>query len=134
MDGNNYNQGTADYEVAMADMLLHGFPIGGNANNLFPALRSDRVMIGLPAAPAAAPSGGYISPTEMKKALDYIIKGIPFGGKYKLSNESGYPAFRGLMSWSINWDAKTTLNSLVTIEHISMRSLAKIIKTTIGFI
>lgn len=58
----------------MADMLLHGFPIGGNANNMFPALRSDQVMIGLPAAPAAAPSGGYISPTEMKKALDYIIK------------------------------------------------------------
>ena len=40
MDGNNYNQGTADYEVAMADMLLHGFPVGGNANNMFPALRS----------------------------------------------------------------------------------------------
>ncbi|CJC98100.1 Chitinase D precursor [Streptococcus pneumoniae] len=106
MDGNNYNQGTADYEVAMADMLLHGFPVGGNANNIFPALRSDQVMIGLPAAPAAAPSGGYISPTEMKKALNYIIKGVPFGGKYKLSNQSGYPAFRGLMSWSINWDAK----------------------------
>ena len=53
MDGNNYNQGTADYEVAMADMLLHGFPIGGNANNMFPALRSDQVMIGLPAAAAA---------------------------------------------------------------------------------
>ncbi len=84
MDGNNYNQGTADYEVAMADMLLHGFPVGGNANNIFPALRSDQVMIGLPAAPAAAPSGGYISPTEMKKALNYIIKGVPFGGKYKL--------------------------------------------------
>ena len=67
MDGNNYNQGTADYEVAMADMLLHGFPVGGNTNNFFPALRSDQVMIGLPAAPAAAPSGGYISPTEMKK-------------------------------------------------------------------
>jgi len=63
-------------------------------------------MIGLPAAPAAAPSGGYISPTEMKKALNYIIKGVPFGGKYKISNQSGYPAFRGLMSWSINWDAK----------------------------
>ena len=24
------------------------------------------------------------------------------------------------MSWSINWDAKITLNSLVAIEHISM--------------
>ncbi|WP_390881324.1 chitinase [Bacillus bingmayongensis] len=106
MDGNNYNQGTADYEVAMADMLLHGFPVGGNINNIFPPLRTEQVMIGLPAAPAAAPSGGYISPTEMKKALDYLIKGVPFGGKYKLSNPEGYPTFRGLMSWSINWDAK----------------------------
>ena len=68
MDGNNYNQGTADYEVAMADMLLHGFPVGGNTNNIFPALRSDRdqVMIGLPAKTSGIPSGGYISPTEMK--------------------------------------------------------------------
>ena len=52
MDGNNYNQGTADYEVAMADMLLHGFPVGGNANNIFPALRSDQVMIGSKIQPA----------------------------------------------------------------------------------
>ncbi|EMA6344369.1 chitinase [Bacillus cytotoxicus] len=106
MDGNHYTQGTADYEVAMADMLLHGFPVAGNPNNFFPALRTDQVMIGLPAAPAAAPSGGYISPNEMKKALDYIIKGTSFGGKYTLSNPEGYPAFRGLMAWSINWDAK----------------------------
>ena len=56
----------------------------------------------------------------MKKLLNYIIKGVPFGGKYKLSNQSGYPAFRGLMSWSINWDAKTTSNSQITIEHILM--------------
>lgn len=107
MDGKNYTQGTADYEVAMADMLLHGFPVGGNTNNTFPALRQDQVLIGLPACPSAAPSGGYISPTEMKKALDYIIKGISFGGLYKLSNPSGYPNFRGLMTWSINWDAQS---------------------------
>jgi len=107
MDGINYTQGTADFEVAMADMLLHGFPIGGNTNNIFPALREDQVMIGLPACSSAAPSGGYITPVEMKKALDYITKGISFGGKYKLTSSSGYPGFRGLMSWSVNWDAKT---------------------------
>ncbi|WP_309449414.1 glycosyl hydrolase family 18 protein [Clostridium sp.] len=107
LDGVYYNQGTADYEVAMADMLLHGFPIAGNTNNMFPALREDQVMIGLPACPSAAPSGGYINPTEMKKALDYIIKGIPYGGKYKLSNPNGYPGFKGLMAWSINWDAQS---------------------------
>ncbi|SHI69443.1 Chitinase [Clostridium cavendishii DSM 21758] len=105
LDGVTYNQGTADFEVAMADMLLNGFPIGGNTSNMFPALREDQVMIGIPASTGAA-GGGYINPTEMKKALDYITKGIPYGGKYKLSKEGGYPGFRGLMTWSINWDAK----------------------------
>lgn len=104
LDGKNYSQGTADYEVAMAEMLLHGFPIANNPNNTFPALRQDQVMIGLPACSAAAPSGGYINPTEMKKALDYLIKGISYGGTYKLVNATGYPNFRGLMAWSTNWD------------------------------
>ncbi|MBZ9625569.1 hypothetical protein G9F71_022330 [Clostridium sp. FP2] len=112
MDGVTYNQGTADYEVAMADMLLHGFPVGGNANNIFPALRENQVMIGLPSCSLAAPSGGYINPTEMKKALDYIMKGIPFGGKYTISNAKGYPGFKGLMTWSINWDAKSNYEFL----------------------
>ena len=113
MDGVTYAQGTADYEVAMADMLLNGFPIANNPNNMFPALREDQVMIGIPATEKAAPSGGYISPTEMKKALDYILTGKSFGGKYKLSKESGYPGFRGLMTWSINWDL-TNKNEFVT--------------------
>lgn len=107
LDGKTYNQGTADYEVAMAEMLLYGFPVAGNANNIFPALKEEQVMIGLPATAAAAPSGGYINPTEMKKALDYLIKGVSYGGQYKLANGKGYPGFRGLMTWSVNWDAKS---------------------------
>jgi len=104
LDGKNYNQGTADFEVAMAEMLLQGFPIGGNTNTVFPSLREDQVVIGLPACPAGAPSGGYITPIEMKKALDYLIRGISYGGAYQLVNPAGYPNFRGLMAWSINWD------------------------------
>ena len=88
-------------------MLLHGFPIAGNANNVFPALREEQVMIGLPSCASAAPSGGYIAPTEMKKALDYIMKGISYGGKYKIANQNGYLGFKGLMTWSVNWDAKS---------------------------
>ncbi|GFP77186.1 carbohydrate-binding protein [Clostridium fungisolvens] len=107
LDGKVYTQGTADFEVALAEMLLHGFPVGGNSNNVFPALRQDQVMIGLPASSGAAPSGGYINPTEMKKALDYLIKGQSYGGTYKLANPQGYANFRGLMAWSINWDAYT---------------------------
>lgn len=107
LDGKVYTQGTADFQVAMTDMLLNGFPIAGNPNNLFPPLQEEQVMLGIPACPSAAPSGGYISPIEMKKALDYIIKGVPFGGQYKLSKEGGFPGFKGLMTWSINWDAKS---------------------------
>jgi chitinase len=107
LDGKVYTQGTADFEVALAEMLLKGFSAGGNANNVFPALRQDQVMIGLPSNQAAAPSGGYINPTEMKKALNYLIKGQSYGGTYKLANSQGYANFRGLMAWSINWDANT---------------------------
>lgn len=103
LDGRSYSQGTADFQVAMAEMLLAGFPVGGNPNNLFPALRQDQVVIGLPASPQAA-GGGYTTPANVQKALDYLIKGQSFGGSYTLRNSSGYPGLKGLMTWSINWD------------------------------
>ncbi len=100
LDGLCYSSSNADFHVAMAEMLLQGFPVGGNQ---FPALRQDQVAIGLPANQSAAGSG-YTPPAEVHKALDYIIKGQSFGGRYTLRNPSGYPNFRGLMTWSINWD------------------------------
>ncbi len=69
MDGNNYNQGTADYEVAMADMLLHGFPVGGNANNIFPSSSFRSSHDWASSSTSGSSSGGYISPTEMKKSF-----------------------------------------------------------------
>ncbi len=101
LDGLCYSSANADFHVAMADMLLQGFPVAGGAQ--FPALRPDQVAIGLPATGSAAGSG-YTAPAEVHKALDYIIKGQSFGGRYTLRNPSGYANFRGLMTWSINWD------------------------------
>ncbi len=101
LDDKVYTQATADFHVAMAEMLLQGFPVNGVQ---FPALRQDQVMIGLPANGPAAPSGGFTPATEVHKALDYLIKGQSFGGQYTLRNPSGYANFRGLMTWSINWD------------------------------
>ncbi|GAA4274813.1 hypothetical protein GCM10022258_41090 [Aquimarina gracilis] len=101
LDDKVYAQATADFHVAMAEMLLQGFPVNGIQ---FPALRQDQVMIGLPANGPAAPSGGFTPAAEVHKALDYLIKGQSFGGGYTLRNPSGYADFRGLMTWSINWD------------------------------
>ncbi|MBU7319362.1 fibronectin type III domain-containing protein [Paenibacillus oleatilyticus] len=104
LDGRSYAQGTADFHVAMAEMLLKGFPVNNNANNVFPALRPEQVAIGVPAVPSAA-GGGYTPAAEVQKAITYLVKGTSFGGSYKLQNPAGYPGFKGLMTWSINWDA-----------------------------
>ncbi|WP_304943097.1 glycosyl hydrolase family 18 protein [Vallitalea guaymasensis] len=109
LDGMSYTQGTADFQVAMAEMLLNGFPVGNNPNNVFPALREDQIAIGIPACSNAA-GGGYINNTEMKKALDYIVKGQSFNGQYQLQKAEGYPDLRGIMTWSINWDAYNNYN------------------------
>ncbi|MCR8844875.1 glycosyl hydrolase family 18 protein [Paenibacillus sp. SC116] len=121
LDGRSYSQGTTDFQVAMAEMLLAGFPIGNNPNNMFPALREDQVAIGLPANQSAA-GGGYTNPADIDKALKYITKGISYGGSYVLRKPTGYPGFRGVMTWSINWDkvanfgfsnpVRSSLNSL----------------------
>jgi len=106
LDGKSYAQGTPDFHVAMAEMMIRGFPIGGNASQVFPGLRADQIVIGLPSSPQAA-GGGYTTPANVQKALDYLIKGKSFGGSYVLRQASGYADFKGLMTWSINWDKFT---------------------------
>lgn len=102
LDGQSYSQGTADFHVAMGEMMLQGFELGNG--QMFPGLREDQVAFGVPANANAA-GGGYTSPSEVQQAVEYLVTGQSFGGQYQLQNTEGYPAFRGLMTWSINWDA-----------------------------
>ncbi|GAA2860789.1 glycoside hydrolase family 18 protein [Streptosporangium fragile] len=90
---------THDFHVAMTDMLLAGFPIMGNVNNVFPALRQDQVAIGLPASNNAG--NGHTPVSEVHKAFDCLAKGANCG-PYK--PRGVYPNLRGLMAWSVNWD------------------------------
>ncbi|MEV7006189.1 glycosyl hydrolase family 18 protein [Streptosporangium sp. NPDC051022] len=100
LDNQYHTMGNADFHVAMTDMLLAGFPIAGNPNNVFPALRPDQVAIGLPAATYAG--GGFTSVAEVQKAFDCLAKGTNCGS-YK-PRAGVKPGLRGLMTWSINWD------------------------------
>ncbi|OUC94165.1 carbohydrate binding domain-containing protein [Streptosporangium minutum] len=99
LDNQYHTMGTHDFHVAMTDMLLAGFPIAGNPNNVFPALRPDQVAIGLPAAAYAG--NGFTTVAEVQKAFDCLAKGTNCG-PYK--PRGVYPNLRGLMTWSINWD------------------------------
>ncbi|WP_371617634.1 chitinase [Streptomyces sp. NBC_00454] len=89
-DGNVYSQGTVDFLTALACIQLEG------------GLDPSQVGIGVPASPSGAGSG-YVSPTIVNNALDCLTKGTSCGN-FKPSKT--YPALRGAMTWSTNWDAK----------------------------
>jgi len=101
LDNRFYSMGNADFHVAMTEMLMTGFPVASTGRT-FPGLRPDQIAIGLPANVNAG--NGWTPVAEVQRALDYLIRGRSFGGTYVLRNSGGYPAMRGLMSWSINWD------------------------------
>lgn len=108
LDGNIYLPGTSDYYVAMAEMMVHGFPVGGNQKNFFPPLPPEKVAIGFMAGPPQLPT--------IENALHYVIQGRQYAGaKYKLLRPSGYPRFNGAMFWNIESDRRNNYRMSNTI-------------------
>ena len=70
-DGNIYQPATADFHVAMAEMLITGFKVA-QTGLTFPGLNANQVAIGLPSSTQAAGSG-YTSEAVVQQALDYLI-------------------------------------------------------------
>jgi chitinase len=99
IDGGIYTQGTADFIVSQTEALLQGFQTAGG---YFAPLPPEKVAIGLPACPLAA-GGGYVTPAVLEQAVDYLRGTGPQPGGYQ--RVATYPTLRGLMTWSINWDA-----------------------------
>ncbi len=88
-DGKVYAQGGVDFIAAQACIALRA------------GLRADQVAIGLPASPSAAGSG-YVAPSVVNAALDCLTRGTSCGS---FTPPQTWPALRGAMTWSINWDA-----------------------------
>ncbi|MFB7591534.1 chitinase [Streptomyces sp. NPDC056169] len=99
LDNQYHSMGGADFHIAMTDMLLTGFPVAGNTERFFPALRPEQVAIGLPASTQAG--NGHTAPAEVNKALNCLTKKTDCG---TYQTHGTWPALRGLMTWSINWD------------------------------
>ncbi|MFC7813510.1 chitinase [Streptomyces sp. NPDC057367] len=99
LDNQYHSMGGADFHIAMTDMLLTGFPVAGDTANVFPPLRPDQVAIGMPASTNAG--NGHVPPAEVNKALNCLTKKTDCGS---YQTHGTWPALRGLMTWSINWD------------------------------
>jgi len=107
IDGNIYVQGTADFIVAMTEAVIQGFNTSGG---FFVGLPANKIAVGLPACQNAA-GGGYTNPSVVQAAVNYLKGAGPQPGTYVLTNTSGYPSLRGMMTWSVNWDAISTCAS-----------------------
>ncbi|MFD5516878.1 chitinase [Streptomyces sp. NPDC127066] len=99
LDNQYHSMGGADFHIAMTDMLLTGFPVAGDANNVFPPLRPDQIAIGMPATTNAG--NGYVAPAEVTRTLDCLTKRTDCGS---YATHGTWPGLRGLMTWSVNWD------------------------------
>jgi chitinase len=100
LDNQYHTMGGADFHIAMTDMLLAGFPVAGNTANVFAPLREDQVAFGTPSSVSAG--NGYTAPAAVQQAVNCLVRGTNCGGYTPRSGTN--PAFRGLMTWSINWD------------------------------
>jgi chitinase len=103
INGSIYAQGTADFIVAMTEAVILGFNTSGG---YFQGLPEQKVAVGLPACSAAG--GGFVDTSNVKAAIDYLRGMGPQPGSYILMQPGGYPYLRGMMTWSINWDAEST--------------------------
>lgn len=102
-DGGIYEQGTQDFCVALADLLLGGYTMANGQQ--FPPLDPSQVAFGIPATSAASPGGGYLPPAKVLQAAKYIGSHISYPGRhYALSSSTGYPGFAGVMCFDVNYD------------------------------
>lgn len=101
LNGGIYNEGTDDFDVSQAELLLHGYHMANGQS--FPALSQGEVAFGVPATSNAADSASYMSPSNVLAAAEYLGSGTSDGGSYHLAG-GPYPNFGGVMTWDINYD------------------------------
>ncbi|ALG13429.1 chitinase [Kibdelosporangium phytohabitans] len=99
LDNQYHTMGGADFHIAMTDMVKAGFKVA-NTGQTFPGLREDQIAFGVPAAVSAG--NGHTAPAQVQAAVNCLARNQGCGG-YTLRGGAS-PAFRGLMTWSINWD------------------------------
>ncbi len=109
--GQTLAAGSVDFMVASIKMLIEGFPMANNTT--FQGLRPDQVALGLPSGPSSATSG-QASMNDINSAVNCLAKLVSCGS---IRPNQAYPTFRGVMTWSINWDAHDGRNFSVPVGN-----------------
>jgi chitinase len=99
-DGNVYAEGGVNFFTALACIQLKT------------SLNPDQIGLGAPASSSAAGSG-VVAPSIVVDALDCLASGKNCG---TFVPPTQWPAIRGAMTWSINWDASNGYNFAKTVS------------------
>ena len=105
-NGQVVSAGTADFLVAMSELLLHGYTISGGQH--FNALSPSQVAFG-------SLYNGTSASTNLS-AWNYLTKGQSDGGSYTLLG-GPYPNMAGVMCWDINGDATNGYTFSTTLKN-----------------
>ena len=98
LDGEIYQSHTVAYHAALTEMLLRGFPVGGDPRQMFPPLPATMVAVGF--------LTGYDTPELADAAMHFLVTGQPPENEaYQLRAVDGYPGLRGAMFWTIDDDS-----------------------------
>jgi chitinase len=113
LDGNVYNQATADFIVSQTEAMIKGFTCK-NSKGVYSGLSATQIAVCLPATSGS----GYASTAIVKSAIDYLRGTGSKPGSYTLQKSGGYPGLRGMATWSIQNDLDggyTYANNFATI-------------------
>jgi chitinase len=100
-------KGTADFVVALTEMMILGFPVGNDPEAFFPGFPAEKVVVGLPSMPA--PMGaGTLSNQAFRAAMIRLLTGQTlYDSNYQMRSRRGHPELKGVMTWSLNWDVRS---------------------------
>jgi chitinase len=93
-----FAEGTEDIMVASSLMLIEGFKKSDGTT--FAGLRPDQVAVGVPSGSRSA-NTGFVTAANVDKTLTCLTKLVNCA---TVKPAAAYPTFRGMMTWSINWD------------------------------
>ncbi|KAF0811561.1 Chitinase D [Andreprevotia sp. IGB-42] len=99
-DGRTLNEGTVDGLVGGSLMLIEGFKTAYGTGWEFKGLRPDQVAFGVPSGNQSA-GRGFVTAATVKNALTCLTQ---LTGCDTVKPKQAYPTYRGVMTWSINWD------------------------------
>lgn len=100
-------KGTPDFVVALTEMMILGFPVANDPDAYFPGFPAEKIVVGLPSTPAEYDSG-TLSNDDFRLAMIRLLTGRTlYESEYVMRRPGGHPNLKGVMTWSLTWDART---------------------------